>query len=202
MKAPGARLDAARLGCLAAGLLWLAGCGGGPRLIEAEAPVVLSGTLKVEPQIAWSRSRSGRIETWTVDGEALNRLEFVKGASSGDALVVSDSDLPENEGGELPTFDWDMTGLEVHDLYVASLSQLGYSRIATRDVEPWQVGPRPGFRFAFSHVAEDGIERDGLAVGFFDDGELWLITYTAPTVHYFRKFKPQVEALLSSMTLL
>ncbi len=193
---------AARLGCLVVGLLWLAGCGGGPGLIEAEAPVVLSSTLKLDPQIDWSRSRSGGIETWTVDGEALNRLEFVKGASNGDALVATDPEDREGGRSELPVFDRDMTGLEVHDLYVATLSQLGYSRIVTRDVEPWQLGGRPGFRFAFSHVAEDGLERDGLAVGFFDDGALWLITYTAPTVHYFQKYKPQVEALVSSMTLL
>ncbi len=196
------RAFAARLGCLALGLLWLAGCGGGPGLIEAGAPVVLSSTLKLDPQIAWSRSRSGWIETWTVDGDALNRLEFVKGASNGDALIALDLEDRENGRSELPVFDRGMTGLEVHDLYVATLSQLGYSRIATRDVAPWQLGRRPGFRFAFSHVAEDGLEREGLALGFFDDGELWLVTYTAPKVHYFQKYRPQVEALLSSMTLL
>ena len=193
---------AARLACLVFGLLWLAGCGGGPALIEAKRPVVLSGTLKLQPQIAWSRSRIGWTETWTVDGEALNRLEFIKGASAGDALVASDPREREDGRSELPTFDRDMTGLEVHDLYVETLSQRGYSRITTRNVEPWQIGSQPGFRFAFSHVAKDGLKREGLAVGFVDDGRLWLITYTAPAVHYFQKYKPQVEALFSSMTVL
>ena len=61
---------------------------------------------------------------------------------------------------------------------------------------------QPGFRFEFSHQGDDGLERRGIAVGFFDKRELWLIVYTATSVHYFEKYRPQVEALLSSMTLI
>ena len=184
---------------LALGLL-LAGCGGGQKLVEPASPVVRSRTVKLQPQLAWSRVGDGSIETWTVDGTSLNRLDFVKGASSGDPLVPAEA--LDARRGELPAYDREMTGLEVHDLYVATLSKLGYSRIATRDIRPWPLGERPGFRFEFSHRSEDGLEREGIAVGFIVDGELWLITYTAPTVHYFQEYKPQVEALLSSITLL
>ena len=190
---------ATRLAGLVLGLL-LAGCGGGQALVEPAAPVALSGTVKLRPQIAWSRSEDGPIETWTVDGENLNALVFVKGATNGDTLLPSEA--LGDRLGELPAYDREMTRLEVHDLYVATLSKLGYSRIATREVRPWSLGGRPGFRFEFSHQAEDGLRREGLAAGLVAAGRLWLITYTAPEVHYFQKYKPQVEALLSSITLL
>ena len=183
-------------------LLLLAACGA-PRqvLIDGTSSVTLAGTLRVQPQIAWTRrpEESG-IEVWTVEGEALNKLEFLQGASRGDPLALSPPDVELQ--GELAGYDPEMTALEVHDLYRATLSRFGFSRIETRDVRPWQAAGQPGFRFEFSHEADDGLKRQGIAVGFFDDRELWLIVYTAASVHYYEKYRPQVEALLSSMTLI
>ena len=70
-------------------LLLLAACGGRQALIEGAAPVTLASTLRVQPQIAWTRRppESG-IEVWTVEGETLNKLEFLLGASRGDPLVL------------------------------------------------------------------------------------------------------------------
>lgn len=184
-------------------LFLLAACGGGRggALIDGAASVTLAGTLRLQPQIAWTRRppESG-IEVWTVEGETLNKLEFLQGASRGDPLALEPPGVELQ--GELAGYDPQMTALEVHDLYRATLSRFGFSRIETRDIRPWQVAGRPGFRFEFSHKGGDGLARQGIAVGFFDDRELWLIVYTATSVHYFEKYRPQVEALLSSMTLI
>ncbi len=196
---------ATRLAALFA-LTILAACGGRATVVGADAPVVLDGTLKVQPQMAWNRSEDGLVETWMVIGKDWDKVEFLQGASDGDPLVYSFSyeyRFAQGNGDmSFPTFREGMTGLEIHDLYVASLTRIGITGISTWDVRPWQVDGHPGFRFEFSHHGDDGRKREGFTVGLVLDDELWLITYTSGAVGTLPVYKEKVEALLASVEVL
>ena len=196
---------ATRLAALFA-LTILAACGGRATVVGADAPVVLDGTLKVQPQMAWNRREDGLVETWMVIGKDWDKVEFLQGASDGDPLVYSFSyeyRFAQGNGDmSFPTFREGMTGLEIHDLYVASLTRIGITGISTWDVRPWQVDGHPGFRFEFSHHGDDGRKREGFTVGLVLDDELWLITYTSGAVGTLPVYKEKVEALLASVEVL
>ena len=193
-----------RLAGLAA-LLMLAACAGRPSVVDPDTAFVLDGRLTLQPQMTWDREEEGLVETWTATGRPLDKVEFLQGASDGDPLVYSFSYeyrfVQGNDDLSFPTFREGMTGLEIHDLYVASLTKIGITGISTRDVRPWQVDGHPGFRFEFSHHGDDGRERRGFAVGFLLDDELWLIAYTSGSLASYQVYKDKVEALLASIKL-
>ena len=196
-----------RVPCFAglAALLILAACGGRPTVVDAGKTVVLGDTVRVQPQTSWNREETGLLETWMVVGKDWDKVEFLQGGSDGDHLVSSSSygymSARARRGSSFPAFREGMTGLEIHDLYVASLSKIGVTGISTRDVRPWRVDGHPGFRFEFTHNGDDGRERAGFTVGFVLNGKLWLITYTSGSLTSYEVYRDRVEALIASVKL-
>jgi hypothetical protein len=198
--------------------LFLSGCGH-YTLVSSERQVI-GEAYSVDSPILWSRTKQWDMEVWTVDGPSLDALRFINGIEDGDTL------FPVRNKDEYPRFRARMTPNEVMEFFLASVKIFsrsidteaivrgvvppGLIRAALIDaatvrpsgLRPARFGSAPGFRFDFSYLSTDGLERQGMVAGTIRGEKLHLIVYTGTSDHYFPKYQPAVEQILSSIQLL
>lgn len=175
--------------------LFILGCATTSPLVEPEKRAPIGGVYTVEPQIEWSRFSQGPIETWTVDGPALQAIYFFKGVKPGKALIKAD------EEEKWPRFKSAMTAHEIMELVIDSLARMGYADLQPVNLRPAQFGPLPGFRFKFGFLYRSGLEGQGLAVGAVMEENLYLILYVGTRQYYYHQYADEVEKLIKSIRL-
>jgi hypothetical protein len=171
----------------------------------------------VKTNVAWSQADEEGIQVWTIDGPFLEALRFVA-LNDGDTLFrTTDSDT------KLPRFRAHMTPNEVVEFFVASLKSvsggvdthqlakgmvlpaqiragsINAASIDVKNLRPADFGRLPGFRFDFSFLSKEGLERQGIALGCIHEGKLLLVVYTGTKEYYFEKHKQDVETIFSSV---
>jgi opacity protein-like surface antigen len=168
-------------------------------LVEATKQSI-GGTYTVDAQIAWNKSTTGKMELWTADGPGLEAVRFIKGLEDGEALFTR----PVGTAKEIkfPTYRANMTESEVMEFVVDSLGRAGAAEMEAHALEPALFGSVQGFRFELTFATVDGLEMSGLAAGATIDEELHLILYTGARVHYFPKYRDDVERLLGSIEMI
>lgn len=164
-------------------------------LVDGKKPVTMANTFTVAPQIDWSKTETAPLETWTVEGPLLHEVVFVKGVKHGQALQAA----AQGNDDDRPTFDKDMTSLEIRDLVVATLTLTNQHRIDTTDLRPWKFGGANGFRFEFTMVTDSGLQKKGFAAGAVRDEKLYLIFSSAAAIHYFDEYADTIEELVASV---
>lgn len=171
------------------------------KLIEQGQPVkVAKSAMQVTPEEDWNRWTRRPIkpsEVWTLDGANLNELYFVSGLAPGMTLY---KDTRKKEQ-PLPAL---RSGLQLTDIpdFVESSMRLALntSVFELTNVEPASVGGHPGVRFTYEYaVASSPLVRKGLAVGTLTEGNLHLITFTAPAIYYYDRDLPKAEAIMASV---
>jgi hypothetical protein len=165
----------------------------------------IGSRYSVEPQIAWSRSTQGLIEIWTVDGPALEAIQFFNGIGDGQTLFPAYGKQKE----KLPKFKKDMTPNEVLEFIVDSIMAPGLPSpvgpnmkgigAQTIHLRPFKFGSHPGFRFELSFLSQEGLEYEGFVVGTIQDDKLYLICYTGTRQYYYHKYKESVEQIIASI---
>lgn len=178
------------------------------------------GTLySVKTSAEWSQADEGGIQLWTIDGPLLEALRFVT-LNDGDALFP-----PADKDAKVPRFRAHMTPNEVVEFFVASLKavsggvdthqlakgmvqpaqirsgSINAASIDVRNLRPADFGKVPGFRFDFSFLSKEGLQRQGLAFGSIYEGKLLLMVYSGTREYYFDKHKQEVETIFSSVEL-
>ena len=176
-------------------LITLAGCAQ-YSLVKAETQKI-GGAYTVDAQIAWSKHTEGKVEWWTVDGPGLEALRFFKGLDDGDALFKRPAGMAK--GIKFPAYRAGMTASGVMEFVVESLGRAGAADLQARGLQPAQFGSVPGFRFELTFATGNGLEMSGLAAGAVIDDALHLILYTGARIHYFPKYREDVERLLGSI---
>jgi hypothetical protein len=198
-------------------LLFIGGCAHYTAVPAGRRPI---GTLySVESRVTWSQADEEGVQMWTIDGPLLEALRFVT-LNDGDTLFQS-ADKDE----KLPRFRSYMTPSEVVEFLVASLKSvsggvdthqlskgmvqpagiragsINAASINVQNLRPADFGRHPGFRFDFSFLSQEGLEKQGLAYGSIYDGKLLLMIYTGAREYYFDKHKQDVETIFSSVEL-
>ncbi len=181
--------------------LLLGACAAPYALVQPGRQIV-AGTLSVQPGIAWNRINAppwaGKVEVWTQDGAALDSLTFIVGAGDGEPLLWRES----RAGGAAPppAFRRDMTGIEIAELFAASLARNHLTPIVevTR-VTPAQLGAVPGFRFELRYVGRDEVERAGIAVGAVRAGRLDLVWFEGARGDRYRRHLDEFERIVASV---
>ena len=82
----------------------------------------------VEPGLRWSSVSNGKIETWTIDGVALERLVFFKGIGEGEPMIAA-----TDKDDKRPQFRAALTLAEVTEFVVESLYG---GRLTAKDLRP------------------------------------------------------------------
>lgn len=175
----------------------------GWKLVEHAKPVkVAKGKLTVTPGEDWNRNGSRVVkksETWTLDGEALNEIYFISGLAPGETLF-KDIDKKENP---LPVLGSSVLLTDIPDFYESS------TRIARQTslfemgmIEPATLAGEPAIRFTFTYGTQGSpVIRKGVATAAIVNGQLHLISYIAPTIHYFDRDAAKAEAIVASAEL-
>lgn len=160
--------------------------------------MVVCERLAVRIDGAWSRlegTQQPKHDVWTSEGMPLDQLHFYAGLAEGEAFVVV-KDRPADK--PIPRFRKDMQAQDVVEMYEAFASRDG-SVFKLEKLAPARFADESGFRFEFSRVRKaDEVRTRGVAYGAIHRGELFLMVYEAPRIHYFAKHLPQVEAIAQS----
>jgi len=198
-------------------LLFIGGCAHYTAVpVERRA---VGNLYSVKSDVAWSQADEGGTQVWTIDGPLLEALRFVT-LNDGDTLFPS-----TDKDAKLPRFRAHMTPNEVVEFFVANLKSvsggvdthqlakglvqpagiragsINAASIDVKNLRPADFGRVPGFRFDFSFMSKEGLERQGLAVGSIHEGKLLLMVYTGTREYYFEKHKQDVETIFSSVEL-
>lgn len=184
----------------AAALCAVAGCA---QMVKVEpGQVTVKDALSLKADIAWNRFElqfplsvaPGASEVWTQDGITLDALAFFAGVANGQTLGT----VIPGTNKKLPQFRSTMTPGEIVELYEQMVTQDG-SAFALSRVAPGRFGGQPGFRFEHTITRKsDGVLLKGMAQGAVVKDKLFLVAYTAPSIYYYGRHLPQVEAVMAS----
>ena len=154
--------------------------------VAGVATIVAKSTLTVTPDRAWNKAgRPGRLsEAWTLDGLSINELTFYGGIIDGKTMFreVDKTNAP------LPKFNKTMLAPDIATLLESSYRvALGTSLIKVDTIEPSTFAGAPGFKFTYSFAVSDEVKRKGVARGAIIGDKLYMMTYEAPSIHYFNR---------------
>ena len=162
--------------------------------------VPIANTYTINSKTPWSRLIQGKTELWTIDGLPLHELRFITNLSDGDKLLTGKA------GKNIMPFQNTMTPIEVMEMVEGVFAASNIRNITTRNLRPYQFGSAEGFRFDFSFLSEDGLEKEGFAVGTIvgakKEKRLHLIFYRGTRLYYYGKHKGAAENIVNSITLL
>ena len=166
---------------------------------EAKPIAVAKSTLTVTPGEAWNRQTYRPIkkgELWTLDGLALNELYFVSGLIPGETIYKD----TKKKDAPLPVMRAGMQLTDLPELFESSNRiVLNTSMFEITATEPTTLGGQPGVKFGYRYAVQGSpLIRRGVAVGTIASGKLYLISFTAPAIHYFDRDAARAEALMAT----
>lgn len=164
-------------------------------LVSAERASI-ANKFSVEPAIKWNKKTIDDLVIWTVDGEALQQIQFFSGIKGGKSLfTLRDPSKQRN----MPTFNQDMSLLEVREFIESSFKQAGAVNFETKNFEPAKFGSTQGFRIDFTYAHTDGLRKVGFAKGAISDSKFFMIAYHGAKLHYYDKYLKNAEDVIRSL---
>ena len=162
----------------------------------ARTPVAHS-MLSVMMGAGWNRWSKHPIKTeelWSLDGPLLNQIVFLGGVADGQPIAREANRKRE----PLPRFAAAMRATDIAELLERTTRITEAAPDFTTDaVVPTTFAGRPGFRLRYRYTVGELVRR-GEARGAVIDGRLYLITYSAPALHYFDTDLPRATAIMDS----
>ncbi len=192
-------LNRARLLLATAALLLAAGCAQITHV--ATGDTVVKDRLTVTSDRAWNQFATGFGETattWTQDGVFVDALRFYVGIKNDELIAPTPT---EPKGTKPLAFKSSMQTAEVVALFEGLYSR-GGSTFTLDRVQPQTFAGGPGFRFEFSSIRKlDDVRLKGIGWGTVRNGELTVITYTAPRLTFFDRHAKSAESIVASARL-
>lgn len=168
---------------------------------KGKTVAVAKSDLQVTPPQDWNQLsiRPGKnAETWTLDGEQLNDITFYGGIAPGKPLVKERS--KKNE--PLPKIKKDMLLIDVPELLEGTYR--AYKKIGIFELtstEPSSFLGSAGVKFTYQYVDSDKLTRMGEGHAAIIKGELYMVTFDAPRLHYFSQGLDAFHALVATAKL-
>ncbi len=137
--------------------------------------------------------------TWTQEGFTVDALRFYVGLKDGELIAPTPS---EPKGQQPLAFKSGMGTAEVLALFEGLYSRDGSSYKLDK-AQPATFAGGPGIRFEFSAIRKsDEVRLKGVAWGAVRNGQLFVITYTAPRLGLFGRHLAKAEAVAGSARIL
>lgn len=161
-----------------------------------------AAAFTVTPGEDWNRNSRKPIkkgEVWTLDGVNLNELYFVAGLIPGETLF---KDI-DKKNRPLPKFGTGMVLTDIPEFFESSARiTLNTSLFEITGVNPTKVGSHDAVKFTYNYaVTGESLTRKGVAVGTLVRGQLYLINFVAPSIHFYDRDAPKAEAIMASARL-
>jgi hypothetical protein len=158
--------------------------------------------IAVAPSRAWTKvpfiNSPGPLEMWTLNGPAIDTLQFYAPVADGEALRKA-----EGNAQPYPPFRASMSASEIVELYEATLRRATDSALVeTKNLRPATVGGLEGFRADVVYVGKDRVRRKGVLVGAVKGKALYLMHFQAPELHYYDLAVDEVERIVASARVL
>lgn len=173
---------------------------GNSLVASGQSVQVAKSAMSVTPTSEWNRlgRRPGKNgEIWTLDGDGLNKVTFYGGIAPGTTLFrevdKKNTPLPQFSTTMLPT---DYPGFLEKSYRIA----LGTAVFSIDGMEPVKLGGADGIKFTYSFV-EGGkeVQRKGEGRAALIKGQLFMITYEAPALHFFEQSIGQFQQIADSV---
>lgn len=147
---------------------------------------IAKGAFSASPDSRWNRlqQRDGEYqETWTIDGDKLNRVVFYGGVPVGEPLLKE----RDKKRDPLPQVSGNMLLPDVPVLLERTYrTKYGIAIMSIGKQEPAALGGRPAIAFEYQFIdPEYEVETKGEAIATLDEGRLYLVAFEAPSVYYF-----------------
>lgn len=169
---------------------------------EKGKTVKINGSnMTVTPSRDWNQldMRVGKpIEVWTLDGEQLNEVRLYGGVAPGSPLQREE----DRKKAPLPKLTDTTLLAEIPELLEGTYRAA--RKIGTFTVTGSSPGTflgQKGIVFSYSYVDQDGLPRLGEAQAALIDKKLYMASYDAPRLHYFRKSLDDFRGLAASARL-
>lgn len=161
---------------------------------------IARSTFSAKPAHEWNKLsfRGGKkVEIWTIDGDALNKVSFYGGILVGEPLFKE----ADKKDKPLPRVTPNMLITDIPVLLETSYRSQGLANQMSIDSqEPATISGKKGVRFTYSFVrSEDEVQRKGEAVGAVVGDKLYLVTYEAPSIYFFDKDVEKARQLVSTL---
>ena len=177
----------------------LAGC--------AQMSHVTSGNVTVKQRLVvtvdrpWNqfeRVGNDSTPTWTQEGISVDELRFYVGLKDGELIAPT----PNEPKGQKPlAFKSAMQTQDILGLFESYYSR-GGSTFTLDKVTPSTFIGQSGFAFEFSSIRKsDEVRLRGMGWATVRNGELFVITYTAPRLAFFPRGSGSAEAIARSARL-
>lgn len=157
--------------------------------------------MSVTPPRAWNSLAlrpSKNAEIWTLDGEQLNKVTFFAGIASGVPLYKERNKKRES----LPKMRADTLLVDIPELLEGTIR--GYNNVAifevTNSMSAKFLG-KDAIQFNYTYTDNDQLPRLGEAVATIVGGKLYMVTFEAPRLHYFKRTVEDYRRLVASASL-
>jgi len=162
---------------------------------------VAHSSLSAKPMAEWnrlSREDGKNVEVWTIDGDALNKVSFYGGIASGKPLLRE----ADKKRDPLPKVSTTMLMTDIPALLESTYRSLHLvDQMDIGEQAPALLGGHKAIRFSYTLTSSgDEVRRKGEAVGALVDGQLYLVTYEAPALHFFDKDVEKYRQLANSLS--
>lgn len=166
--------------------------------VKADAAFKAETAFNVTPATSWTRLPNGLNPT---TGSALTQDGVPLGAVYLVTVKNEKAMLDKIKRKNLPRYTAGSTPLENIDFLESSLALIGYVDILASNVRPATVDGHSGTQFEFTGKYPNGLEMQGDVLMVEADEKLNIIFYTAPKMHYYDKYKNDVDAIFNSISL-
>lgn len=162
---------------------------------------VAHSSLSAKPMAEWnrlSREDGKNVEVWTIDGDALNKVSFYGGIASGKPILRE----ADKKRDPLPKVSTTMLMTDIPALLESTYRSLQLvDQMDIGEQAPALLGGHKAIRFSYTLTSSgDEVRRKGEAVGALVDGQLYLVTYEAPALHFFDKDVEKYRQLANSLS--
>lgn len=184
----------------AASALLMAGCATppAPQMKLAAGEVIVKQRLAVTADKPWNhfdRGTDDEVPVWTQEGLVIDQLRYYVGLKDGALIAPTPS---EPKGMKPLAFAAAMQARDVVALFEGYYSRFG-STFTLNRVAPLPFLGGDGFRFEFGVIRKgDDVRLSGVGWGAIRQGELTVITYTAPRLGFFERHAGSAEAIAKS----
>ena len=175
----------------------------GWRKIEPTKTEVAKGAMEVAPATEWnrwSRRPAAKGETWTKDGLLLNQLDFFGQVANGETVYKerSKSERP------LPKFKSDMLLPDLATLFEANFSiENNITQFEVTEIAPAMLGGANGLKLTYDYALPgESLQRRGEARMAVHNGELYVVNFTAPRLHFFDQNIEEVRGIMDRVKLM
>lgn len=184
----------------------IAACGPLWVRVDSQTRITKSPTFIVELPIGWVRAGGLSNSYYVGSGSAGRNLTVDRVLLTHDGLNLQAVDLVRFDVKDAfphikKEYRSGMLASEAAELYIADVKASGLENLTVVKNAPTTVAGRPGFEVHIRFKNNRGLQSERLVYGFSDKAGFYVLSYQAPTLHYFPNYKDAFLAIVNSFRL-